>query len=79
MTADAGWLSAIALGYLVAINAVANGCRLAPRDALATAGWPANLARGIAAADNAWARLIRSLPEFRFVFSAAPSTAQEIH
>ena len=32
MTADAGWLSAIALGYLVVINAVANGCRLALRD-----------------------------------------------
>src|SRR5262245_59805006 len=27
MTADAGWLSAIALGYLVVINAVSNGCR----------------------------------------------------
>jgi len=33
MTADAGWLTGIALGYLVAINAVANGCRLALRDA----------------------------------------------
>ena len=35
MTADAGWLSAIALGYLVVINAVANGCRLALRDTTA--------------------------------------------
>jgi hypothetical protein len=50
MTADAGWLSAIALCYLVAINAVANGCRLALRDATATVEWPANLVRGIAAA-----------------------------
>ncbi|TMQ13330.1 MAG: hypothetical protein E6J91_18940 [Deltaproteobacteria bacterium] len=38
MTADAGWLSAIALGYLVVINAVANGCRLALRDTTAAAG-----------------------------------------
>jgi hypothetical protein len=52
MTADAGWLSATALCYLVAINAVANGCRLALRDTTATGrvDWPANLARGIAAA-----------------------------
>jgi hypothetical protein len=53
MTADAGWLSAIALCYLVAINAVANGCRLALRDNHSTAemvGWPANLARGLATA-----------------------------
>jgi hypothetical protein len=50
MTADAGWLSAIALCYLVAINAVANGCRLALRDAVSSVDWPANLGRGIAAA-----------------------------
>jgi hypothetical protein len=53
MTADAGWLAAIALGNLVAINAVANGCRLALRDTSATAArvdWPANLARSIATA-----------------------------
>lgn len=51
MTADAGWLSAIALCYLVAINAVANGCRLALRDTTSTsADWPANLARSIATA-----------------------------
>jgi hypothetical protein len=51
MTADAGWLAAIALGYLVAINAVANGCRLALRDTTsASADWPANLARAIATA-----------------------------
>lgn len=50
MTADAGWLSAIALCYLVVINAIANGCRLALRDttaAVATVDWPANLARAI--------------------------------
>lgn len=52
MTADAGWLCGIALCYLVAINAVANGCRLAMRDvAVATAvHWPANLAGAIATA-----------------------------
>ncbi len=53
MTADAGWLSATALCYLVAINAVANGCRLALRDAAATTtsvDWPTNLSRSIAAA-----------------------------
>ena len=51
MTADAGWLSAITLGYLVVINAVANGCRLAMRDTTTTTvDWPANLARAIAAA-----------------------------
>jgi phospholipase C len=32
MTAAAGWLNLIALGYFVAINAIANGCRLALRD-----------------------------------------------
>lgn len=50
MTADAGWLSAIALGYLVVINAVANGCRLALRDTSADVDWASNLARSIAAA-----------------------------
>lgn len=50
MTADAGWLSAIALCYLVAINAVANGCRLALRDTATGVNWAANLGRGIAAA-----------------------------
>jgi hypothetical protein len=50
MTAAAGWLNLIALGYLVAINAIANGCRLALRDSTAGVDWPANLARGIAAA-----------------------------
>jgi hypothetical protein len=59
MAADAGWLSAIALAYLVAINAVANGCRLAMRDYAAPGGsdWAANLARGIAAAGAATAAL----------------------
>jgi hypothetical protein len=50
MTADAGWLSAIALCYLVAINAVANGCRLAMRDSTTRVDWASNLARSIAAA-----------------------------
>ena len=58
MAADARWLSAIALCYLVAINAVANGCRLALRDhAAPQIDWPANLARGIAAAGAATAAL----------------------
>jgi hypothetical protein len=50
MTADAGWLSGIALCYLVAINAVANGCQLAMRDASPRVDWASNLARNIAAA-----------------------------
>src|SRR5262245_29095705 len=44
LTRDAGWFAAIALGYLVVINAVANGCRLAPRDTTAATvavDWPA--------------------------------------
>ncbi len=57
MTAAAGWLNLIALGYLVAINAIANGCRLALRDSTATIDWRANLARGIAAAAAATAAL----------------------
>jgi len=63
MTAAAGWLNLIALGYLVAINAIANGCRLALRDSTATvdwrANWRANLARGIAAAAAATAAQAR--------------------
>jgi len=42
-----------ALGYLVMINAVANGCRLALRDTTTTTAdidWVSNLARSIAAA-----------------------------
>ena len=50
MTADAGWLSGIALCYLVVINAIANGCRLAMRDAAPRVDWASNLARNIAAA-----------------------------
>lgn len=50
MTADAGWLGAIALGYLVVINAVTNGCRLAQRDTALSVDWPTNLTRSIAAA-----------------------------
>jgi hypothetical protein len=56
MTADAGWLSAIALAYLVVINAVANGCRLALRDqAVTDCDWSSNLARCLAAAGAATA------------------------
>jgi hypothetical protein len=50
MTADAGWLSGIALCYLVVINAVANDCRLAMRDTASRVDWASNLARNIAAA-----------------------------
>ena len=58
MAADAGWLSAIALTYLVAINAAANGCRLAMRDnATADVDWSSNLARCFAAAGAATAAL----------------------
>src|SRR3954466_10590640 len=49
MTSSAGWLTAIALTYLVLINAVANGCRLALRDGdLASIDWASNLAHAIA-------------------------------
>ena len=60
MTSSAGWLTAIALTYLVLINAVANGCRLALRDAdPAGVDWSANLAQAIAAAAGATAALAR--------------------
>src|SRR3954467_3928757 len=51
MTSNAAWLTAIALIYLVLINAVANGCRLAQRDAEpVVTDWSPNLAQGLAAA-----------------------------
>jgi hypothetical protein len=51
MTSSAAWLTAIALTYLVLINAVANGCRLALRDAEpVVTDWASNLGRAIAAA-----------------------------
>jgi hypothetical protein len=60
MTSSAAWLTAIALTYLVLINAVANGCRLALRDAgPAGVDWSANLAQAIAAAAGATAALAR--------------------
>jgi len=56
MTSSAGWLTAIALTYLVLINAVANGCRLALRDGdLASIDWASNLAHAIAVAAGATA------------------------
>jgi hypothetical protein len=64
MTAAAGWLNLIALGYLVAINAIANGCRLALRDTAADVDWRTSLARGIAAAAAATAAQARK-PERR--------------
>jgi hypothetical protein len=56
MASNAAWLTAIALTYLVLINAAANGCRLALRDT-ATPGvdWSSNLARAIATAAAATA------------------------
>jgi len=70
MTSSAAWLTAIALTYLVLINAVANGCRLALRDAdpigadpigVGPIGvdWPANLAQTIAVAAGATAALAK--------------------
>lgn len=54
MTSSAGWLTAIALTYLVLINAVANGCRLALLDGEpAAVDWPSNLAHAIAVAAGA--------------------------
>jgi hypothetical protein len=56
MTSSAAWLTAIALTYLVLINAVANGCRLALRDAEpVVTDWASNLSRAIAAAAAAGA------------------------
>jgi hypothetical protein len=56
MTSSAGWLTAIALTYLVLINAVAHGCRLALRDGEPTGiDWPSNLAQAIAVAAGATA------------------------
>lgn len=56
MTSSAAWLTAIALTYLVLINAVANGCRLALRDAEPiVTDWASNLGRAIAAAAAAGA------------------------
>lgn len=70
MTSSAAWLTAIALTYLVLINAVANGCRLALRDAdpigadpigVGPIGvdWPSNLAQTIAVAAGATAALAK--------------------
>jgi hypothetical protein len=56
MTSSAAWLTAIALTYLVLINAVANGCRLALRDAEpVVTDWASNLGRAIATAAAAGA------------------------
>src|ERR1041384_3547420 len=56
MTSSAAWLTAIALTYLVLINAVANGCRLALRDAdPVEVDWSSNLAQAIALAASATA------------------------
>ena len=70
MTSSAAWLTAIALTYLVLINAVANGCRLALRDADTIGAdpigvgpigvdWPSNLAQTIAVAAGATAALAK--------------------
>ena len=60
MTSSASWLTAIALTYLVLINAVANGCRLALRDADPIGvDWPSNLAQTIAVAAGATASLAK--------------------
>jgi len=56
MSAHDGRLSAVALGYLIVINAVANGCRLAMRDhAAPNIDWSSNLARCLSAAGAATA------------------------
>lgn len=63
MTSNAAWLTAIALAYLVLINAVANGCRLALRDVepaiTDVAEWPANLGRALAAVAGATAAAVQ--------------------
>jgi hypothetical protein len=63
MASSAAWLTAIALTYLVLINAVANGCRLALRDvepaATGVTDWASNLGRALAAAAGATAAAIK--------------------
>lgn len=63
MTSNAAWLTAIALAYLVLINAVANGCRLALRDVEPAINdvteWPSNLGRALAAAAGASAAAVQ--------------------
>jgi hypothetical protein len=62
MTSSAAWLTAIALTYLVLINAVANGCRLALRDTEPSeveVDWSANLSHAIAVAAGATAALAK--------------------
>src|SRR4051812_9119260 len=62
MTSSAAWLTAIALIYLVLINAVANGCRLALHDVEPAAAevtpWASNLGRAIAAVAGATAAAV---------------------
>jgi hypothetical protein len=62
MTSSAAWLTAIALAYLVLINAVANGCRLALRDVdpatTEVIDWASNLGRALAAAAGATAAAV---------------------
>jgi hypothetical protein len=54
MMAGSGILAAVALGYLVAINAVANGCRLVRRDHdVVRSSWCENLSRCIVVAATA--------------------------
>src|SRR3954469_9321450 len=76
MASSAAWLTAIALTYLVLINAVANGCRLALRDAdpigadpigVGPIGvdWPSNLAQTIAVAAGATAALAKKSTKTR--------------
>jgi hypothetical protein len=66
MTSSAGWLTAIALTYLVLINAVANGCRLALLDGEPDGiDWPSNLAQGIAVAAGAVAAQSKKAPRAR--------------
>jgi hypothetical protein len=66
MTSTAAWLTAIALAYLVLINAVANGCRLALRDVEpAPIDWSSNLARAIAVAAGATVGRAKQPPRTR--------------
>lgn len=91
MASSAAWLTAIALTYLVLINAVANGCRLALRDtATAEVDWASTLARAIALAAAATAahskKPIRPRRQRRAAFRATkprltvvpPSTGPEM-
>ena len=79
MTSSAAWLTAIALTYLVLINAVANGCRLALRDAEpVVTDWASNLGRALAAVAGATVAAARLRSHDRVGIDWSSNLAQSI-